>query len=196
MTGVIRGSLAGIAVVFAALFNAAALSDTAQLPRWTLEPDSSKLEFVFTQQGKAEQGEFKSFKAVFWFDPDNLQASHFEVSIDMAAIDTGASERDQILKSADLFAVEQWPTATFKAFNFRSRGGDQYLADAELTIRNHSQRLSFPFKLDLIRGGKAFHLQSEVYISRIEYGVGQGDWAGTGLIADRVGVIADVVASR
>lgn len=164
--------------------------------KWLLDVESSSLEFIFSQTGSEEQGEFKSFDAVFRFDPDNVRDSRFEVDIDVGSLDTGEPERDQILRSADMFDVEKWPQAHFKAFNIRERGDNRYLAEAELTIRDRTRSLDFPFKLDINPGDNTFRLKTELYIKRLDYGVGQDDWKATKWVADKVRIKIDVVAEK
>lgn len=163
---------------------------------WSLDAESSTLRFVFDQAGSKQQGQFRSFSATFWFEPDRPETGRFELDIDITSLDTGEPERDQILRSADMFAVEKWPRAAFRAFNIRSKGKNRYLADAELTIRDQTRRLDFPFVLNLLQDGAAFRLQTELYIKRLDYGVGQEDWATTSWIADEVKIEIEVVARK
>jgi polyisoprenoid-binding protein YceI len=165
-------------------------------PEWLLDPTSSSLQFIFDQAGSDQQGEFNLIHATFRLDPLNPDGGYFDVTIDVAGLDTGEPERDQILHSADMFAVEKWPLATFHADNIRPLGGNRFVADAELSIRDQTRKLSFPFSLQAGQNGAAFRLQAELTIKRLDFGVGQGDWLETTWIADEVGIKVDVHAKR
>jgi polyisoprenoid-binding protein YceI len=46
---------------------------------------------------------------------DRIEESRVEVTIDMATVESGNRTRDDHLRSADLFDVERYPTATFRS---------------------------------------------------------------------------------
>lgn len=179
-------------------------TEQAQVASWSLLPEASHLQFQFTQAGSDETGRFGNFQADFYFDPEKLEQSHFAVTVDMASVDTGDSERDQILRSEDLFAVEQWPEAHFKTTSITRGEGNRYLAQAELTIRDQTRQLPFPFTLEISetaaggegQGRAVFRLKAEVSLKRLDYGVGKGDWAETTWISDEVLVKVDVQAAQ
>ncbi len=179
-------------------FGVTGLAD--DLKKWVLLPEQSRLKFVFEQAGSDETGRFDSFDAVFWFNPGfgaGVPAEgHFEVSINMASVNTGDDERDQILRSGDMFAVKQSPQAFFRVATIRHIEKNRYLAEAELQIRDRSHKITFPFTLapETREGGqKAFRMRSTVTIKRLDFGVGQGDWAETTWVSDKVQVEVDVL---
>lgn len=179
-----------------------ASAEQDQVVSWSLLPESSHLEFQFAQAGSDETGRFRDFQADFRFDPDRLEQSSFDVTVDMTSVDTGDSERDQILRSADLFAAEQWPKARFKTTTVTRREGNRYLAEAMLTIRDQTRQIPFPFTLEITektagqerRGQTVFRLKAEVPLKRLDYGVGKGDWTETTWISNEVLVKVDVQA--
>ena len=61
---------------------------------------------------------------------------------DAASLTTGDVARDEHLRSADFFDVEQWPTLTVTGSGLRARGG-RHLLDAVLTIRDVSHPVTF-----------------------------------------------------
>lgn len=173
-------------------------AEQAQVASWNLLPEVSRLDFGFTQAGSDEAGGFRNFQADFRFDPDRPEQSSIDVTVEMASVDTGDSERDQILKSADLFDVERWPKAHFKTLSITRKEGNRYLARAELTIRDQTRQLPFPFTLEISEknGQAVFRLTAEVPLRRLEFGVGKGDWAETTWISDEVLVQVDVQARK
>ena len=85
----------------------------AAVPTYALDAAKSKLEFSFVQAGAQNQGRFPKFTVNFSFADDNLAAAHLEVTVDIAALDTGDQERNDTLREADLFNVAKFPQARF-----------------------------------------------------------------------------------
>ena len=104
--------------------------------QWTLQPRESKLTFVGIQAGAEFEGTFQRFTADIKFDPQDLAGSHFDVKIDMSSVDSRDSERDDAIKSDDLFAVKQFPTARYVSERFTSKGGNKFAGAGKLTLRN------------------------------------------------------------
>jgi polyisoprenoid-binding protein YceI len=168
------------------------------LSEWRTTAAESELNFIFGQAGTYEKGKFKTFDAHFYFEPGKIEQGRFEATVDMNSVDTGDKERDGILRSADMFDVKRWPQAKFKTLSIARQGENEYLAQAELTIRDKTRRIAFPFRLEMLPQAKqpAFRLRSELNLKRLEFGIGQGEYAPTTWIADDVKVMVDVQASK
>ncbi len=186
---------ARIIVLIASFFSVGAIAAATE---WQLLPDKSSLSFVFGQAGTDEKGQFRSFPSRLVFDPAALEQSLFDVTVDMKSVDTGDKDRDEILLSKDMFDVKQWPQAHFKTLKIEKRGDNDYLAEAELSIRDQTRNIPFPFRLVILEenGKKVFHLQSELSINRLDFGVGQGEWKETTWIANEVKVVVDIQAGQ
>lgn len=163
---------------------------------WVLDPEESSVIFGYSFGGDPYEGEFKNVEAVFEIDPMNPAACDFQVTIPIEDISIDSPEALDYLLDYELFDVDQWPTATFKADSCKLTSMSSFVSDGTLTIRDQTNPMSFPFDLDVeTEGGKLkFHLTSEVTIKRLEYGVGQGYWAGTGEIPNDVTIKVDVYA--
>ena len=59
---------------------------------------------------------------------------HIEIVIDTASVDTGLAKRDQHLRTAEFFNVDQFPTMTFVANSLRFDGDRLVGADGQLTL--------------------------------------------------------------
>lgn len=64
--------------------------------------------------------------------------SSVTVDIDMTTVDSGDATRDEHLRSADLFDVERYPTATFRSTEVRWHG-TQGTVTGELTVHGVSR---------------------------------------------------------
>jgi polyisoprenoid-binding protein YceI len=171
-----------IAVPLLALATGSAWSATA----WTTDAAASKLTFVATQAGGEFEGRFKRFAPVIVFDPVDLAHSRFAVEIDTTTAATGETDRDNILKGQEFFAVAQWPAARFETGAFRSVGPGSFEATGRLTLRNVTRdvRLRFTFKPGA--DGRTAVLAGGTTVQRLDYGVGQGEWTDTQWVGNEV----------
>lgn len=167
---------------------------------WTVL-DSSRLGFTFYQQGQPTEGEFENFTAEIVFDPHNVEQSRVEVEIDLASVQTGHKDRDATLRSSALFNVEQWPNASFRSDQLVEAGDGRYEAHGSLTIRDVTRDIVLPFQLVIEQhpddpSEQLAEARGEVTISRLEFGVGQGDWSSTKQVGDEVVVHVAIDATR
>jgi polyisoprenoid-binding protein YceI len=163
---------------------------------WELDSAKSKVVFKYSHEGKPYQGEFKNVKATFDIDPLKPNACKFTVTIPIKDLSVASTEVRDYLHDVELFDVDQFPTSTFKAEKCTLKSANSFIAEGSLTIRDKTNPLSFPFKLDIgMTGGKpSFRLTSEVTIQRLKFGVGQGYWANTSGVPNDVVIVVDAYA--
>ena len=173
-----------------------ATSLTAQAATWKMDPENSTVVFKYSYSGTPYQGAFTNIQGNIEIDPMNPGTCNFEVTIPIEDIAIDDEETLSYLLDIEMFDVDQFPTASFKADKCSLESVDSFVADGELTIRDQTRPLSFPFKLDVetVDGKMRFHLTSEVTIQRLEFGVGQGYLANTSAIPNDVGIEVDVYA--
>ncbi len=70
------------------------------------------------------------------------------MKIDTASVNSRDSERDDTLKSDDLFAVKQFPAAHYVAERFTAKGGNKYAATGKLTLRNVTRDVPIEFTFE------------------------------------------------
>lgn len=154
--------------------------------QWSMQPKESKLTFVGEQAGAKFEGAFDKFNADIRFDPKDLAASRFDVKIDTASVNTQDGERDDTIKSADLFDVKRFPSAQYVANKFIDKGGNKYSATGKLTLRNVTKDVPIEFTFEN-KDGNAW-LKGTAKIKRLDFGVGQGDWKDTSTVGNDVQV--------
>jgi polyisoprenoid-binding protein YceI len=152
--------------------------------QWTMQPANSTLTFTGTQAGAPFQGKFEKFTADIRFDPKDLATSRFEVRIDTASVNTQDSERDDTLKSEDLFNVKRWPSAHYVVEKFTDKGGGKFSGAGQLTLRDITRPVPIEFTFEN-KNGNAW-LKGSAAIKRLDFGVGQGDWKDTETVANEV----------
>ncbi len=188
MRNFLNQAFSGIALLVLAL--------PASAANWILDPGMSQVIFQYSYGTDPYEGRFSNVEATFDIDPMRPGACNFDVTIHIDGIDVDSPEVQDYLLDYELFDVDTWPTATFKAENCRLTGVTSFEADGTLTIRDQTNPITFPFDLSIetCDGQVCFHLTSEVEILRLEYGVGQGYWANTAEVPNEVKVTVDVYA--
>ncbi len=154
--------------------------------QWAMQPKQSELTFTAVQAGAPFQGKFETFSANIRFDPNDIGNSRFEVKIDLASVNSSDGERDDTLRSSDLFAVNKWPTATYVAERFEHRGGTKFAAIGKLTLRGVTREVPIEFTFETNKSGA--WLKGSGKLKRLDFGVGQGEWKDTESVANEVQV--------
>lgn len=103
---------------------------------WTLDTAHSKIGFVVRHMMISKvRGEFKQYTADVKIDPNHLETATINVEVDINSVDTNQNDRDNHLRSADFFNVEEFPKMTFTSTSFKSLGGGKVELTGDLTIR-------------------------------------------------------------
>lgn len=173
-----------ICAALIALLPCAAFADA-----WQGDQQSGALRFAATQAGAKFSGHFGEFKVRFDFDPALPAKGRLDVTIVTKSADTSDAERDEVLHGQDFFWVVRFPEAKYHAEGFK-RDGKGWIAAGELTLRGVTQPVAvrFEVKPKLQRLG----MKGGVTLRRLEFGVGQGDWADTTWLGDPVDVAFDL----
>ena len=173
-----------ICTALIALFPCAAFADV-----WQGDQHSGALRFVATQAGAKFQGHFGEFKVRFDFNPAEPAKGSLDVTIVTKSADTADAERDEVLHGQDFFWVVRFPEAKYHAAGFK-RDGKGWIAAGELTLRGVTQPVAVRFELK--PKAQRLGMKGGVTLRRLEFGVGQGDWAETTWIGNPVDVAFDI----
>lgn len=157
-------------------------------PGWVADAARSRLEFTGTLAGGTFDGSFGRFRPEIAFDPADLAASRFLVTIETGSADTLDADRDAILKGPEFFAVERWPTARFEATRFAMAGPGRYEAHGRLTLRDVTRDVTLTFDFTPAADGRTAGLAGGTSVRRLDFGVGQGEWRDTQWLGDEVSV--------
>ena len=162
---------------------------------WKSDPMHSKLTFGTTHLGISEvEGLFKKFDAVIQTTKSDFSDAVFNLSVDVATIDTEVEMRDNHLRSADFFDVAKYPTMSFKSTSVTPSGKDKYILKGDLTLHGVTK----PVSMSLWYRGTIVNPQSKATVSgfqvtgtikRSEFNIGAGFPAP--MISDEVSIKAD-----
>lgn len=152
------------------------------VPRF-VQAAGSSLRFEFNQAGAQSGGEFRKFTTELAYDEKNLAASSLRVTVQIGSLDTQDQERDITLKDADLFDAATFPTAVYAARSL-DKTANGVVAVGTLTLRGVTKDLRLP--LTIRQTAQGIELSGAATIKRLEYGIGQGEWASTEWVGDDV----------
>ncbi len=106
-------------------------------PAGTYELDASHTEvgFVAKHLLSKTRGRFTEFSGTIEVG-DTPETSKVDVEVKTASVQTNFGQRDDHLKSADFFEVDEYPVMTFTSTGIRHIGSTNFELDGDLTIRD------------------------------------------------------------
>jgi polyisoprenoid-binding protein YceI len=158
----------------------------------TVDYSKSQVSFAGKQMGVATEGRFKKYTAQINFDPKKLAAAKVEVDIDLGSVDTGASESDSEVKKSSWFNVAAFPTAKFVSNSIKQIAPGRFEASGKLSIKGIGQDVRIPFTVQSANGVNTF--EGGFTVLRLQFKVGEGEWADTDTVANEVQVRFRLVA--
>lgn len=163
---------------------------------WAIDQAVSHITFESSAMGQGFTGSFGYFDGDIVFDPENTAASRVDIAIKMDQIATGDAERDGMLLQTDWFSVAQFAESRFVTRTIEHLGDNRYMAVGDLTIRDITMPVSLPFTLDIKEEGerRVAYMQGKLTVNRLDFGVGQGEWAGVDAVPANVAVSVQVKA--
>ena len=88
------------------------------------------------------------------------------------------------LAKPEWFDTAHYPKAEFRSNRIRRLSDGRYELAGTLTSKGHARDVVFPVSLS--RSGATTFASGVLTIKRLDYGVGQGEWGDTSLVADEV----------
>lgn len=155
-----------------------------------VQAPGSVLAFAGTYEGEAFTGRFPGFVTRFSFDPAQLANARLDVTIPLATASTGNSDYDGEMRGSSFFNAAKFPQARYTATSFRALGGNNFVADGTLNLRGVSKPVALTFTWT---PGAQPVLSGKASVNRLDFGVGQGDWAETDLIPNAIAVSTKVI---
>lgn len=151
------------------------LSALAQT-QWKVDPYHSSLNFEISHSGiSIVNGKFLEYSGNLTTNGDELNEAEFDFTVKTNSINTDITNRDNHLRSADFFDVENFPEMNFKSTKILATGKpNHYLLYGDLTIKDVTKEVVF----DLYYGGIAasdqaekLGIRAETTINRFDYNI-------------------------
>lgn len=162
--------------------------------KWNIVSEKSSIQFQAVALGKKFIGQLTDFNGEIFFDPNNLEESYAKIKVKTGSVDSQDSERDEHIKSADWFYITSYPEAIFETIKFEAASENDYVAVANLTIRDVTMPVAMPFSVEMKKNGTEAHVKGRVELNRLSFGLGQGEWEGKDSVDTGVIVAIDITA--
>ena len=180
MTTSLRTSL-----LVAATLGLAGLSGAASAQQ-KIVPAQSEISFTIKEQGVPVSGRFGKWTADLAFDPKKPEAAKVAFTIDTASASFGSPETDAEVPKPEWFASKKFPQATFVSSSIKRKDASHFDVAGKLTVKGTARDVVVP--IALAQAGPATTATGQFAIKRLEFKIGEGDWADTSLVADEVQV--------
>lgn len=146
------------------------------MTNWSVDSSHSSVGFSVKHMMVSKvKGAFEDYSAtVTTEDLADLSNAAITFEIQTASINTQSEDRDNHLRSADFFNVEQYPTITFQSTNIE-KDGEDYKVTGDLTIKDVTKPVTF----DVSYNGKGtnpwgvevYGFEAETKINREDFGL-------------------------
>lgn len=161
---------------------------------WTVDHTQSKLGFVATYDGVGFTTQFEKFDATIHFDPKALETSQFRVTVSLGSVNSRSTDRDEGMQDTEWFDVAHYPEATFVSKQVTKNGDDEFAVTGDLSIKDISREIVFPFKWTATDNGAK--LIGETIVKRTDFKIGTGEWEKDETIGFDVKVIVGLILTR
>ncbi|WP_163970848.1 YceI family protein [Oceanobacillus halotolerans] len=144
---------------------------------WNVDKAHSEVGFsVKHMMISKAKGSFNEFDATIEADPEDLTDAKIEFTIDVNSIDTRQQDRDDHLRSADFFDVENYPKVEFVATDIKKKSDNNYDVTGDLTLKGTTKPVTLdvvvegPSK-DPMSGNEAAGFSGSTKINRKDFGL-------------------------
>ena len=149
-------------------------------------PAQSEISFVSKQMGVPVEGKFKQWTAQIAFDPKNAEAGKVGFTIQTGSASFGAAETDAEVPKAAWFNVPKFPQASFASSAIKALGGGKFEVRGKLAIKGATQDVVVP--VTVTQAGANSTATGSFVIKRLDFKIGEGEWADTSMVANDVTV--------
>ncbi len=158
-----------------------------------VQSQQSSIAFSYQQMGVSMDGKFKKFSSQRAFDPAQPAKARAALEIDLASIDTGASDADEEVAGKSWFHIASFPKATFVSSGVKALGGNRYEVSGRLTIKGRSKDIVVP--TTFTQQGNSGVFAGGFTVRRADFAIGEGAWAKFDIVANDVQVKFRIAAT-
>lgn len=149
-------------------------------------PAQSEISFTSKQMGVPVDGKFRKWDANISFDPKKPEAGSVSFTIDTGSAGFGSPETDAEVPKAAWFNAAKFPQATFQSSSMKALGGGKFEVAGKLTIKGNVKDVVVP--VALAQAGGTTTATGAFLIKRLDFKIGEGEWADTSMVANDVQV--------
>jgi polyisoprenoid-binding protein YceI len=171
--------------------------------KWAVDAVHSSIDFSIKHLVIAKaKGNFQSFEATIEADPEDLTTADIEFTVDIASIDTRNADRDNHLRSADFFDIENYPKLTFKSTKIVKTDDGEYDVTGDLSLHGVTRPETFKITYEGTAkdpwGNEKVGFSGSGTINREDYGLTYNAALETGgvLLGSKVNVTIEIEAQK
>jgi len=167
---------------------------------WTIDPVHSSIGFSVRHLMVSKvRGTFATFGGAIAVADDGTPSVTAQIAVD--SVSTNNEQRGAHIKSADFFAVDKHPTATFTSTRVRDNG-DRYVLDGDLTLKGVTRPVSLDVEFYGVNPGmghgEVAGFEASVVLNRKDFGIDIDMPLETGgaVVGDKVTVTIEIEALK
>ncbi|MCC3357245.1 YceI family protein [Bacillus sp. REN16] len=171
--------------------------------KWAVDASHSSIDFSVKHMMIAKvKGSFENFEATIEADPTDLTTANIVFKVDLTSINTKNADRDNHLRSADFFDVENHPSMTFKSTSIVKTDDGEYDLTGDLTIRGTTKKETFKVVFEGAGkdpwGNEKAGFSASGSLNRSDYGLVWNAALETGgvLVGDQVKISIEIEAGK
>jgi len=168
----------------ALLLAAAAFALPAVAAPKKIDASKSYIRFVSKQMNVPVEGKFRTIDGTVDFDPAKPESTKAEFEVDLGSIDMGTPEGETEAKRPLWFNVPQFPKGKFTVSSVKAAGPGKFEATGALTIKGITQNITTSFTLN--DAGSTRTVDGQFTLKRLQFKIGEKQWADTETVADDV----------
>ena len=108
------------------------ITETA-IQTYAIDATHSRFGFSVRHLGFSKvRGSFEAFEGVIRMEPGDLSTLEAEATVQTDSITTNEATRDNHLRTADFFLVDEYPTITFKSTGVKDIAGNSFTLAGEV----------------------------------------------------------------
>lgn len=174
------------------LFAFVLIAAAAGAQGWAVDKAHAKLGFSITHLMISDvEGSFRTYEATITSAKDDFSDAVFEISADIAGINTDNEGRDKDLQGEGFFDAAKFPKLTFKSTSFAKVEGNKYKLVGDLTMKGVTK----PIEMQVVingpidrRGKKVIGVKVSGMFKRTDFGVGR---PGGAMVSEEITIIAN-----
>lgn len=168
---------------------------------WDVDAAHSSVHFSVRHFFTPVPGNFGDFEGTIHYDPEKPAEGSVKFTVQADSIDTGNDNRDEHLRSADFFHVEEYPTLSFESTNVKPAGDNQLMVTGDFTMHGETKKITIPVEflgaMDTPMGTRS-GFSTEFTVDRKDYGI---NWnraldSGGAVLGDEVTIEVHVEAKK
>ncbi len=163
----------------------ASAAGTAGIPRpavpdaaatWVVDPVHSSVQFRIKHLDASYlYGRFDAVSGVIVLDPDKLEASSVQFSVETASINTNSKDRDDHLRGPDFFNAKVNPKISFESTKITREAKDRYQVTGKLKLNGKEKEITVSAVAvgtgKNMQGGEVAGFEASFSIKRSEFGI-------------------------